>query len=536
MIGVIASPDEYAVVRELFELFKTPWEFYRSGKQYDVLLCAGNGEFAADQAELVLLYAGGRLPYDGEEGIEIASQGPHLRMLSYKEHKIPIYGENLTFREGCDVLIDQESKRPAMCFRRTHSRTVVRVGYDIFAEIRVLLTAGQPAVNAAIPALELHIALLRDLIVANGIELAEIPPVPEGYRFIACLTHDIDHPSLRRHKFDHTALGFVYRAVFGSLGRVLIGRMSPRALLRNWGAALKLPLVHLGLAKDFWHDFDRYVQLEAGARSTFFIIPFKNCPGRLGERSAPRLRAAGYGAADIADKIRILMATGCEIGLHGIDAWLDSASGSVELEEVGQITGNRDIGVRMHWLYYDAHTPSALDRAGAKYDSTVGYNDTVGYRAGTTQVYRPLGTTQLLEVPLHIMDTALFFPSHLGLSPREARERTASIIEKAVKFGGVVTVNWHDRSIAPERCWGDFYMDLLREFKRAGAWLATADEAVAWFRTRRAVTFDGFSADGDVPLLRTADRADGLPGLQVRVYEGRGTAAVRSTVQIGSHS
>ena len=43
----------------------------------------------------------------------------------------------------------------------------MRVGYDLFAEVRTLLTTGQPSANAAIPALELHIALLRDLIVSE---------------------------------------------------------------------------------------------------------------------------------------------------------------------------------------------------------------------------------------------------------------------------------------------------------------------------------------------------------------------------------
>ena len=44
------------------------------------------------------------------------------------------------------------------------------------------------------------------------------------------------------------------------------------------------------------------------------------------------------------------------------------------------------------------------------YDSTIGYNETVGYRAGTTQPYRPLAASRLLELPLHVMDTALFYP------------------------------------------------------------------------------------------------------------------------------
>ena len=41
----------------------------------------------------------------------------------------------------------------------------------------------------------------------------------------------------------------------------------------------------------------------------------------------------------------------------------------------------------MHWLYFDQNSPKTLENAGANYDSTVGYNETVGYRAGTAQGY-----------------------------------------------------------------------------------------------------------------------------------------------------
>ena len=44
MIGVIANPSDHDVVREFFELFKTPWEFYRGEQGYEVLLCAGGGQ------------------------------------------------------------------------------------------------------------------------------------------------------------------------------------------------------------------------------------------------------------------------------------------------------------------------------------------------------------------------------------------------------------------------------------------------------------------------------------------------------------
>src|SRR5262249_4862353 len=161
----------------------------------------------------------------------------------------------------------------------------------------------------------LHIRLLRNLITANGVRLVEIPPVPYGHRYVACLTHDLDHPSIRRHKFDRTMLGFLYRATLGSLSQLLRGRLSARGLARNWAAAAALPLVYLGLAKDFWLNFSRYTELEGGAPSTFFVIPFADRPGR----NAPSARAARYGAAHISDQLRELAASGCEVALHGID-------------------------------------------------------------------------------------------------------------------------------------------------------------------------------------------------------------------------
>ncbi len=56
--------------------------------------------------------------------------------------------------------------------------------------------------------------------------------------------------------------------------------MSVRNALTNWAATLKLPFVYLGSAEDFWGVFaDHYLELEKGLCSTFFIIPFKSCPG-----------------------------------------------------------------------------------------------------------------------------------------------------------------------------------------------------------------------------------------------------------------
>jgi hypothetical protein len=518
MIGVIADSSDHGVISEFFELFKTPWEFYRSDRKYDVLLCAGDARFHENTAKLVLIYAGRSLARDAEDKIQIASQRSNL-VFSYREHRIPIYGDGITFREqGTSVLVEEESRQPAMHREVSAGGALVRIGYDLFNEVSTLLTAGQPANYAAIPALDLHIALLRDLIVGSSVSLVEIPPVPDGYRSIACLTHDVDHPSICLHKWDHTAMGFLYRATVGSCAKFFRGRIPARSLLTNWVSALKLPFTYVGLAKDFWRDFeDRYLELEKGLSSTFFVIPFKGRPGRKAHGPAPSFRAARYGAGDIADNVGKILAAGGEVGLHGIDAWLDSSRGREELEEIRRLTGVSEIGVRMHWLYYDQQSPVILEQAEAAYDSTVGYNQTVGYRAGTTQVYKPPQATRLLELPMHVMDTALFYPDYLGLSPQEAASVLSRMVDNAVQFGGCLTVNWHDRSLAPERLWDACYRDLIQDLKKQGAWFATAGQATSWFRKRRSVVFEMDSTEtGGVRAV--AAGGGRLPGLLLRIH------------------
>jgi hypothetical protein len=406
----------------------------------------------------------------------------------------------------------------------------VRVGYDLFDEVRTLLTVGQPPVYAAIPTLELHVALLRDLLIGCGLSLVEIPAVPTGHPFIACLTHDVDHPAVRRHKWDHTILGFLYRAVFGSLGKLIRGRISVLDLVRNCAAALKLPFVYLGVAKDFWSDFDdRYLELEKDLPSTFFVIPFKDNPGETQNGRAPSFRGARYEAQEIADTIQKLIAAGCEVGLHGIDAWFDASKGREEVKVIRRLTGASEIGVRMHWLYQGKESPAQLEEAGVAYDSTIGYNETVGYRSGATQVYKPLAAKRLLELPLHAMDTALFYPEHLGLSPRQAQKLLIQLRDDAIRFGGCLTVNWHDRSLAPERLWGESYRYAIEDLRERNAWFATAGRAVGWFRKRRAATFErACTQPGKVRVKVGADHEDALPGLRLRMHKAGKLNAIGS--------
>jgi hypothetical protein len=521
MIGLLVRPAEREVAQEFFELCKTPWEFYQGNRQYEVLISTSES-LGIKGTQLELIFNGAKTHFDSETGIEFHSSDG-VKTATYAGKRLPIYGTLGSFPGSpIRVMCDEHTNEAIIYARRAETGTVVRIGYNIFDEILHLLTKGQAKENASVPSLELHIALLCELITRAGIPFIEIPPSPYGYRLISCLTHDVDHPLLRNHRLDATALGFLYRATIGSLLDATRGRKSIRNLWRNWIAAGSLPFVYLGMVKDPWAQFDGFLEIENKRSSTFFLIPRRDYPGTGNGGAVREMRACRYDLAELAPQLSRIMASDCEVSLHGLDAWHDAKSGRQEREQILQETGSAGMGVRMHWLYFDANSSTVLDEAGFAYDSTVGFNNTVGFRAGTTQVYRPLGATNLMELPLHVMDTALFYPSYLNLTYEDARERVWALIADVVSFGGILTVNWHDRSIAPERQWTRFYVDLLAELTSRGAWFPTAAQAVDWFKKRRSAFLELEHAEGGKITIRgRLDTDNTLPGLKIRIHQAR---------------
>ena len=194
------------------------------------------------------------------------------------------------------------------------------------------------------------------------------------------------------------------------------------------------------------------------------------------------------------------------------------------MRELASTTGPQPAGVRMHWLYFAPESPRQLEAAGFNYDSTWGYNDAVGYRPGTSQVFRLPETKALMELPLSIMDSALFYPTRMNRSEPDAMLECRQIVENARRFGGTVVINWHDRSLAPERLWDRPYKQLLDEVgKDDRAWFATGSEAVDWFRWRRSTRFTWDTNSRVVTVTAPAAR-QGMPVGRLRISRPAGTS------------
>ena len=517
MIGIVCFDHEKSLVKEFFELFKTPWEFYRQNTKYEVVLSTGM-EIEIVQPDLLLIYSSKILKADTSSGVTGDCQ--NTGSVEYGKNTLPLYGGMLTYRlqqsslPGTKILLD------CIYTARINNLPVVRIGYDLFQETGFLLTKGQPAGRALTPTLELHISILRELMVTNGIPVIEIPPVPSGYSSITCLTHDVDFVRITDHKFDSTMFGFIYRALFGSIRGILDGRGSFNKLLKNWAAVLSLPGVYLGVCKDFLNNIKRYLELEKGLASTFFLIPFKNSPGRGSQTRGSTSRSVKYDIGDIKKELGLMLEAGCEIGLHGIDAWTDTEHGEKELLRIKDFSKTDQIGIRMHWLYFDKSSPENLEKTGFLYDSTMGYNEAIGFKCGTAQVFRFTDAEKLSELPLIIQDTALFYPDRMNLKEAEAWILVKKVIQSIELHGGVITINWHQRSLGPERQWGDFYTQILNYLKQRETWFAGGTEAAKWFAKRRKAAFVKVEvADRvfNVEIKKPADEL--LPAIKLRVHK-----------------
>ncbi len=537
MIGVQCREHEKTAAEEFFQLFKTPWEHAREGRIYEVLIIS-DPEAEGRVSRLRILFGPRQTRTDILSGLTVGPPSAASVMeygfpgLPDSGHAVPI----LTGIAGCTAGPDRPGARvlarkagtdvPTGVSIETDDGETIRFGFDLFAEVEAILLGGLPPEHSMIPALDIHISMLRRILLDHGIAFLEIPPVPSGYPFAACLTHDVDFVRIREHVLTKSIFGFLYRATWGTAVRLARRDLNLKQALRNWFSVLSLPLVLAGLMRDFWMQFDRYLRIEEELPSTFFFLPFPGYPGLSDRGTAPAARASRYRIESLRDVLRKLREAGKEIAVHGIDGWIDAARGMRERRRIAETAQTLPSGVRMHWLLFGENSFAELDRS-YSYDSTFGYNDTVGFRAGTTQAYVPPGVENLIEIPMNVQDTSLFYPRRMNLTAGEAGILWRRILSRYIGGGGVLTVSWHQRSLGPERAWDGFYRMILADLREAGAWFGTMETAARWFRKRRSVRFEAAEGSGGEQNYRVRNIGDDdLPTLSLRTwYPGSGGEA-----------
>jgi peptidoglycan/xylan/chitin deacetylase (PgdA/CDA1 family) len=291
-------------------------------------------------------------------------------------------------------------------------------------------------------------------------ELGVEPPRYRGARFAVALTHDVDVP------WRWTRIGV----------RGAAARLKSHVRARRGGAALhearglaRVPLHKVRGTDPNWR-FAEVAAEEAShdARSTFFLMAGH---GHRADGAAPeeydRLRPR---------LVETLLDAGAEVGLHGSYLAADDLERLArERALLAQLDGPL-IGQRYHYLRVDPHRNLApLAGIGFRYDTSLGFPDALGFRAGIAHPFRPWDfehdrPANLVEVPLAAMDATLAEERYAGLSADAAKPQVLALLDWAAEHGGGFSILWHpERFDGPSaRGWDRLYFELIEAVRERG--------------------------------------------------------------------
>jgi hypothetical protein len=198
------------------------------------------------------------------------------------------------------------------------------------------------------------------------------------------------------------------------------------------------------------------ISFERGLDSAVYWMVTKPTPYDSGcDLDEPRVR----------EKIAWLQGRCVEMGIHpSFYAFSDFDMLASQVERFRLATGLKRFGGRQHYLRWSPQSWADWERVGIAYDSTVGYADHIGFRAGTCFPYHPWVNgrpSPLLEIPLLVMDGTARAPKYMGLSKSSAVERIGRLAARCRLVGGVFTLLYHNDAIDMPLYGVDLYCQML---------------------------------------------------------------------------
>jgi len=335
-----------------------------------------------------------------------------------------------------------------------------------------------------------------------------IAPWPEGRRWAAAFTHDLDVVSWWP---AFTLLRMMELARKGALAQV--GRVAAAAL-----GSVGFDPVSRGVAGVL--DYESSARI----RSTWFIL--------CGTPTLQTMRAGDLTYRPESSKARDILAqvrsAGHEIGLHGSFETLDKSEAfNAQRLRLVEIAGSPVHGIRQHYVrIHPGVTERVMAAAGFSYDSTFGFPDRNGFRLGVADVLprwdgdanQPIA---IQEVPFTWMDRAL--SKYRGIErPADWSQDALELAATAREVGGLWVGLWHPNLTSPLG-----FPDAPAAYARTIAgvlaespYVAPLDTIVQWCRARRAVQATAIAADGKVEASAGAK----VP-FQLRLEDADGKAA-----------
>lgn len=258
------------------------------------------------------------------------------------------------------------------------------------------------------------------------------------------LTHDVDQP--------WAALGRPTSGVLHSLAGDLLRRRDPILASRRAGSLLAAQAGRLD--GDPYNTFDLLMETSErhGLTSTFYFLA--GTPGAID---------AIYGLSDppIRRLLKRIHGRGHEIGLHSgygtyqspelVDREVTALKRACAAAGFDQPTW----GVRQHYLRFEIPTTwRCHELAGLEHDSTLGFADHIGFRAGTCREFPAYDLLarrklRLRERPIVVMDATLF--GYQALDPAQADSRVRAIVDACRRHGGDAVLLYHNSTLTGTR-------------------------------------------------------------------------------------
>lgn len=281
---------------------------------------------------------------------------------------------------------------------------------------------------------------------------------------LLCLTHDVD--GMHGQSWDRYAAWAI-----SSLSREgLAGLKKTARRIAAYRAATIDPLFPAEMFLEPRTD---------GFRHTFFVM---SLPCRL-SREGIRYSIKRPKVARVFKKLRN---QGHEIALHPSRDAQDSIE-KLQREKARLLrwvgTPSQGLGVRNHYL--KASFPQTWrneQQLGFSYDSTLGWTEAPGFRAGTARPYRPFDCQSnqrldIWELPLVVMDGAM-----TG-TEEEITNDVKRIAGECFEYNSPATILWHTNRLLPFDYpqYATAYYNLLQHFIQQGCRGVSATEMLGFF-------------------------------------------------------
>ena len=215
----------------------------------------------------------------------------------------------------------------------------------------------------------------------------------------------------------------------------------------------------------YWHfDYWKNLELSHNKRSVFYIFVKTDRPNVTSWLIDPSYDISENNKLQY--KVKEMIGSGFKIGLHG--SYYSATDEDLILKEkriLENIVGQQVTRVRQHWLrYFESITPR-LHSEHFRQDSSLGWNDRIGFRSGIATAYRPFDHQHNMPfkhmiVPQIIMDSNIF---DYNAAPTQSKcNEVFKLLNICNEVKNAhVSISWHQRVCSKDYNWHHLYKKIL---------------------------------------------------------------------------